>query len=308
MKNFRKLILISAITGCCFGSANAENTCANAALNRPATAISSTSKEIPSRAFDGDLTTNWCTSGFKGWIQVDLQNNLSVDSLKLYVNQAVSGNTVHEVKISNDMVNWKTVDTLSGYTSNNQLLEVNFNPALSDVRGVMINTTTSNSWVAWYEIEVYAFPSKPTVVQNENVLMSSSTINNQWYLNGSPISGATSQSYTVTVPGSYQVGVKNDSGSELMSEVVSITDATVGVNKIEKKDVKIYPNPAKDNIVIEGVASGKIELLNLQGQVVKYVNVSDTKTSMDISKLTGGVYSIKITTNDGIIINKILKK
>lgn len=308
VKNLKNLILLSAIICCCFSSAYAQDACSNVSLNKSAIASSSTSTEIPSLAFDGDLTTNWCAPGSIGWIQVDLQNKVTINSLKLYVNQYYAGNTVHEIKISSDMVSWTLVKTLSGYTSNNQVLTVNFSPALSDVRGVMINTTSSNSWVSWYEIQVFSNPVKPIITQNRDVLTSSSTTNNQWYLDGSPIPGENSQSYTATAIGSYQVGVSNGNGCESMSDIVNVTSITAGVNEIAKKDVKIYPNPAKDNISIEGVTSGKIELINLQGQVINYANVSDKNKSMDISKLATGVYSLKITTDEGIIVKKLLKQ
>ncbi len=308
MKNLKNVILLSVITGFCFSSAYARNACSNAALNKPATAVSSYSIEIPSRAVDGDVNTNWCTPGFEGWIQVDLQNQLSVDSLKLHVNQFSPGNTVHEIKISDDMENWILVDTLSGFTFEHQILTVNFHPALSNVRGVMINTISSNSWVAWYEIEVYASSPKPTIIQNGDMLTSSSTINNQWYFNGNAIPDATSQSYTVNGHGDYQVGVSNEYGCESKSEILTITDITLGINEMALMNVKMYPNPANDHILIEGVTKGKIEVLNLQGQVIGCVNIADQKTSVNLSDLTGGVYSIKITTRDGSVVKKLLKQ
>ena len=57
-------------------------------------------------------------------------------------------------------------------------------------------------------------PSTPTIVGSSLVcsgtpatLTSSSAINNQWYLNGSPISGATAQNYNATSLGNYKVVV-----------------------------------------------------------------------------------------------------
>jgi hypothetical protein len=47
--------------------------------------------------------------------------------------------------------------------------------------------------------------------------------------------------------------------------------------------------------------------LNLQGQVIGCVNIADQKTSVNLSDLTGGVYSIKITTRDGSVVKKLLK-
>jgi hypothetical protein len=308
MRNFKKRMWLSAMVGCCSGIAFAGNASVNVALNKAATASASTSAELPNRAFDGDLTTNWCTPGYEGWIQVDLQNHFSIDSLKLYVNQYVPGNTVHEVNVSNDMVHWTPVDTLSGYTSNNQRLTIAFKTALSAIRGVRLRTITSNSWVAWYEIEAYGTLSKPTISREVNVLTSSSTVNNQWYLNGNPIPNATAPTYTMTVPGSYQVRVSEGNSSEVLSEVFTVTEITTGIAAIRANDVQVYPNPANDRITIEGVALQKIELLNMKGQVLRRLNSAETKTRMDVSTLAKGVYSLKMTTADGTIVQKIVKQ
>ena len=305
MKIFNNLILLSAIMGSYFSFVYGQEACTNIALNKPATASSSTSSEVPSRAVDGNLTSQWCAPGSTGWIKVDLQATFTVNGLKLYVNQAIPGNTVHEVKISSDMQNWTIIKTLSGNTTENQILDIKFNPALSDVRGIMINTTESNSWVAWYEIQVFAGPTKPTISRNGIVLTSSSATNNQWYLNGNPIAGASSQTYTATDIGAYQVGVSSGAGCQSMSDIL---DFVTGVNKISDKDIKMYPNPASDKITIEGITKAEIELFNLQGQVIKAISVSGNKTSMDISNITNGVYSIKIKTDRGIVVKKLLKQ
>lgn len=165
MRKLTNVLLIKAILGCCVSSVYGQSVGVNVALNKPAIASASTSTEIPIYAFDGNLSTNWCAPGSLGWIKVDLQDKYKVDSIRLYVNQALTGNTVHQVKISDDMSNWTVVETLSGVTSNGQILTVRFSPALMNVRGVMINTTSSNSWVAWNEIEVFSIPT-PTAETN----------------------------------------------------------------------------------------------------------------------------------------------
>lgn len=77
---------------------------------------------------------------------------------------------------------------------------------------------------------------------------------------------------------------------------------------LNKNHINIYPNPANENIIIEGLQTGKIEIMDINGKFIKNVNVSKTMTSIDISKLSSGVYSIKIITDDGIIIKKLVKK
>jgi len=308
MKNLYNLMILSTIIGGCFSSVYAQNSCFNVALNKPAISSSSYTTQTPERAFDGDLTTNWSASDHTGWIQVDLQNKVTVDSMKLYVNQYYPGNTIHEIKVSEDMVHWTLVDTLTRYTTNNQLITVKFNPALPNVRGVMINTPGSNSWIAWYEIEVYAIPYKPTVSQNGMVLTSSSQTNNQWYFNGSPIPNAKSPTYTATVSGSYQVGLSNGNGCVSMSDEVNVKTITTGTNKTPKNEILIYPNPAKDNVIIDGLTNAKIEVFNFQGQSIKLITIPGSKTTVDISDLNSGIYSLKMTTTDGITVKKLFKQ
>ena len=155
----KKLILFAAIMICSVNLAYAQNIGVNVALNKPATASASTDSEIPAYAFDADMNTNWCAPGNTGWLKVDLQDKYLVDSIKLYINQAITGNSVHEIKVSNDFENWTIVETLSGITSNGQILTVKFDEPLLNVRGVMINTPSSSAWVAWAEIEVYSIPT-----------------------------------------------------------------------------------------------------------------------------------------------------
>jgi hypothetical protein len=308
MKKMKKVCMFSATMACCVGAVFAGNAPLNLALNKPATANSSTSAEIPSRATDGNRTTNWCTPGYTGWIQVDLQNHFSVDSLKLYVNQYVAGNSTHEVKVSTDMTHWTLVKTLSGYTSNNQLLTVAFDTPLTGIRGVMVNTTASTSWVAWYEIEAYGTLSTPSVTKEGNVLTSSSTVNNQWYLNGNPIPNATSSTYTVTVPGSYQVRVSEGNQGGVLSDALNVTEILTGIDAVKAKDIRVYPNPANDWITIEGKTVVQLELLNLQGESLQRVKAVGTQTRMNVSTLPAGVYSLKITTPEGTVVQKVLKQ
>lgn len=74
------------------------------------------------------------------------------------------------------------------------------------------------------------------------------------------------------------------------------------------EQIKIYPNPANDKIVIEGLQNSIIEIINIKGQVVKIVNVSTTKTTIDLTKLMDGVYTMKIKSDNGIIVKKLIKE
>lgn len=86
-------------------------------------------------------------------------------------------------------------------------------------------------------------------------------------------------------------------------------DLSVDINDINNNNqIKIYPYPATNNLTIETNSNTIIEIFNVQGQIVKTLNTSNTKTIIDISKLSSGVYAMKIKKDNGIIVRKLIKQ
>ena len=136
-----------------------------------------------------------------------------------------------------------------------------------------IKTTTASGCIDIKPVTVTItpLPATPTISQVGSVLTSSSVTGNQWYLNGTIISGATSQNYTFTVNGSYTVIATNGSCSSLVSASANIT--TVGIADSDNPNsLTIYPNPSDGfftisfNIVTK--STYKVELFNSLGQVI----------------------------------------
>jgi len=85
------------------------------------------------------------------------------------------------------------------------------------------------------------------------------------------------------------------------------------ISKIEETtsndEISIYPNPANNIINIEISKSGKIQLINLQEQVLKEVDVLDKKTTnIDITDLSCGIYLIKVKTYEGTFVKRFIKQ
>ncbi|NNF36120.1 MAG: T9SS type A sorting domain-containing protein, partial [Saprospiraceae bacterium] len=77
-------------------------------------------------------------------------------------------------------------------------------------------------------------------------------------------------------------------------------------NIIDENAVMIYPNPFRDQLIIESedpIIS--TELFNIQGQRLLR---SSESTTLDVSEIANGVYFIRIETKDGGLMKKVIKE
>ena len=168
------------------------------------------------------------------------------------------------------------------------------------------------SSIATSTISVGSIPPTPTVTQSGNVLISSSTTNNQWYFNNTLIPGATSQSYTVTQDGNYKVVVSSQYGCSNSSNILSITLTDIeDVSFIN--DMQISPNPVKDIIYISSQikksTTVQYSIYSMLGQIVKSGSLSlSGAESISISDIASGVYEIKFIANDKKSTYKFVKE
>ncbi len=78
-------------------------------------------------------------------------------------------------------------------------------------------------------------------------------------------------------------------------------------SSLTKEDVKLYPIPANNVLHIEQKKSVILEeatLLNLNGDIVK----TTTGNTIDISNLAGGIYTLKLNTDRGVVTKKVVIK
>jgi hypothetical protein len=81
---------------------------------------------------------------------------------------------------------------------------------------------------------------------------------------------------------------------------------TVGVEEYTS-ETAIYPNPATDmiNISTDNQVQ-RVEIFNMQGQLVKVETGEVTRVS--VKDLANGLYTLKLTTDNGTSMHKIIKK
>lgn len=162
---------------------------------------------------------------------------------------------------------------------------------------------------------VAAFSANPTTTEiNSDVMFTdlSTNVPTQWawtFENGNPpTSPLPNPTVQWTAAGSYNVSLTatNAGGNNTMTKTdyILITDHT-GINDALNGNVKIYPNPASNELTVEAANMKSITILDILGKVVYTSDVTSEKTTIDISKLNKANYFIKVRTAEGEITKTI---
>jgi hypothetical protein len=72
--------------------------------------------------------------------------------------------------------------------------------------------------------------------------------------------------------------------------------------------ISFFPNPASDGITIMNVENSTIEILNIEGQIIRSINSAESHTSIEISGLARGMYFVKVSSEKGIAVKKFIKE
>jgi len=120
----------------------------------------------------------------------------------------------------------------------------------------------------------------------------------QWYLEDSPIPGATNQYYITDVqPGDYHVLITDNDGCKNISNIVAISNS---------KSLSVYPNPASKTFTLSmnSEAQGEtiISFYNSYGvKAMEYHTEkegSELHREIPVSNLQSGVYTIEVSVNN----------
>jgi hypothetical protein len=121
----------------------------------------------------------------------------------------------------------------------------------------------------------------------------------QWFLDNTPISGASNDSLLLVSSGIYSVSITDSFGC-----VHNSLPLNVGLSLAEENIAmwSIYPNPANDLLYIEFLSPIKptsIELLDISGRLIKrWENVNEKENILDISEIPSGYFLINFNWNN----------
>lgn len=183
------------------------------------------------------------------------------------------------------------------YTNSNiftNLSEGNYTVYVKDANGCLL----------FKEATITKVNADNTIDRNGNVL----TVNFngtafQWINadTNTPINEATQQSFTVTEAGKYRVEITvNNSGRNkskqatevISSPIITITEASLSVNLVALKSLKLYPNPTERVLVFSRELVGiPYKIITVLGTEISSEKLKNT--TINIEKLPKGIYFLK---------------
>lgn len=93
---------------------------------------------------------------------------------------------------------------------------------------------------------------------------------------------------------------------------INVNACTAGMEENKLSELKLSPNPASNNVIIEGLNNKKgitsISLMNLEGKIIRNMEINQQdKLSIQLDGINSGVYFIRINAIDGNEILKLVK-
>ncbi|MCP4306191.1 MAG: hypothetical protein GY926_12635 [bacterium] len=127
----------------------------NLALGKPVSASGSIDGGAPELAIDGWNSSAWQSGAEpRQWFEIDLESEHTVRAVRLVPSQYPEGPTVHVVEMAGADGALSVVHRFEETTSDGQALVHEFSDPPTGIRYVRVTTTSSPSFVSWYEVAV----------------------------------------------------------------------------------------------------------------------------------------------------------
>jgi len=202
----------------------------------------------------------------------------------------VSGGTITGISAGTDTIKYR-VSNICGTTTATKPVTVNPVPAAGNIMGTdslcvgnSVALTDSESGGVWSCSNAMATVGSTGVVTGitEGIDTVIYTVSNAWC----------------------------SADTELLVKVMGLWDCgALGSSNVatsQYANVQIYPNPAMDEITIEGASGAGITIYNMPGQKMLSSKILSDKAIVDIRQLIPGVYVVEVVAASGNVVNKRL--
>ncbi|MDR1758699.1 MAG: T9SS type A sorting domain-containing protein [Bacteroidales bacterium] len=178
-------------------------------------------------------------------------------------------------------------------------------PSHWEQRSVTIPSSYAGNYIHIAFVHSNSYNNFLCAIDAEDIWMLSNPPYSQQYVRGSgTVTGTTFQQQSVYIPNpgfSWRVVIRHDSGQLLAIDDVKITGGNVnGIDEVSENSIVIYPNPAKDHIVIAGSTRNPqqdVQIFDISGRTVETWHATSLQNGtaiVNVSHLPSGVYFLKI--------------
>lgn len=106
----------------------------------------------------------------------------------------------------------------------------------------------------------------------------------------------------------YAGGQFDTAGSISANKIAKWNIATDTKENFVSDGISVFPNPSKENITIILPEKATIEILDMEGQIIKTISNNNLTITIDLRNLSSGIYILKANTDKGILIKRFIKQ
>ena len=125
---------------------------------------------------------------------------------------------------------------------------------------------------------------------------------------------------TVAEGGYWRFQGWSDGGTGNPRQILVVSDTTIvslfewvptqGISNVSTQTINIYPNPASGKVTVELVNTSvaTVSLIDMNGRALSSYSFQSPVSSFDVSGLPSGIYFVKVASQTGIAISKLVVK
>lgn len=259
--------------------------------------------------FKTDLLATAFTDGFTGTVPNNAYGYGKAHALDLLLESnysaVVNGPAQFCGSDSAIAVTGSPIDSILWSDGTMNINYVELSGAVTDLSYVSYDNSGCVAYSDTISVTLGDVPPTPVITAAGAVLTTDAYPNLQWYENGVPIAGETSNTTTITLPSSsnFTVVATGTTGCEVESAPYN---PSAGIAEENWLNVLVYPNPTTGIITIKAEATILLaDLYDLQGNKVLSVIPASNQISLD--SLAKGSYFLQLKSENAIGWTKIIK-
>lgn len=177
---------------------------------------------------------------------------------------------------------------------------INTNDMHNDNGGVHTNSGVQNRWFYLIVSEMGLDKAKKIVVWTERFLHPTSNYNDVKTLSimfAERLFGRCSDEHCIVINAWKEVGVSSMSSSWYCHTPYHIIPRFIDFSKkklLKQEQIIVYPNPACDILNIKLFEKETVEIISMNGNVVKHFDMATENMQLDISDLSNGAYVVRV--------------